>query len=138
MIQLVYVSSAIHPFSTEELVTLLSKARIRNAAVQVTGMLLYKDGNFIQAIEGEEDAVRQLYARISTDTRHRGAEVVIDEEISQRTFAGWSMGFRNLADAETQALPGFSRFMNHPMQPEHLKSDTTGCLELLQFFAQTR
>lgn len=138
MIQLVYVSSAIHPFSNAELVALLTKARTKNAALQVTGMLLYKDGNFIQAIEGEEATVRQLFARISADPRHRGTEVVIDEEIPERTFADWSMGFRNLADAETQALPGFTRVMNHAMQFENLKNDTTGCMDLLQFFAQTR
>lgn len=136
MIQLVYVSSAIHPFSNAELVELLKKARARNAAINVTGMLLYNDGNFIQALEGEEAAVRQLYARISADPRHRGTEVVIDEVIPERTFAEWSMGFRDLSDAQTQALPGFSQIMNRPFQFKNLKNDTTGCLELLQFFAR--
>ena len=108
MIQLVYVSSAVHPFSNAELVELLHKARAKNAALHVTGMLLYKDGNFIQALEGEEAVVHTLFACIKADQRHRGVEVVIDEEIPHRTFADWSMGFRNLADTETQALSGFS------------------------------
>jgi hypothetical protein len=46
MIYLVYVSSAIRPFLSSELVDLLSKSHVYNTEVGITGMLLYKDGNF--------------------------------------------------------------------------------------------
>ena len=54
---LVYASSAVDMFSMEELVCLLERWRPKNAALGVTGMLLYKGGNLIQALEGEADAV---------------------------------------------------------------------------------
>jgi hypothetical protein len=53
MIYLVYVSSAVKPFLSSELVDLLSKSHVYNTEVGITGMLLYKDGNFMQTIEGE-------------------------------------------------------------------------------------
>ncbi len=58
MFFLVYVSSATRPFSGEDLRALLETCRKDNAELGVTGMLLYKDGNFMQVLEGDEDAVR--------------------------------------------------------------------------------
>jgi Sensors of blue-light using FAD. len=48
MFFLVYVSSATRPFSREDLRVLLETCRKNNAELGVTGMLLYKDGNFMQ------------------------------------------------------------------------------------------
>ena len=41
-------------------------------------MLLYKDGNLMQVLEGEESAVRALYAKITADDRHRGHMILWD------------------------------------------------------------
>jgi hypothetical protein len=138
MLLLVYVSSAVKPFSTSELAELLAKAREKNTRFGITGMLLYQDGNFMQAIEGEEAAVRQLYATISQDVRHRGTIVLLEEQITKRQFGDWSMGFRNLTDKAVQELPGFSPFMNKPLMADHYRHDPTGCLRLLALFRDSR
>jgi Sensors of blue-light using FAD len=62
----------VKPFSTEELTDLLRKSRDNNAALGITGMLLYKDGNFMQVLEGDEERVRALATKVSQDRRHRG------------------------------------------------------------------
>jgi len=72
MFSLIYVSSAVTEFSKSELVDLLESCHANNANLGVTGMLLYKDGNFMQALEGNEDVVRGLHAKIALDPRHRG------------------------------------------------------------------
>lgn len=131
---LVYVSSAIKPFSTEELVELLKKARARNSQLDITGMLLYKDGNFIQILEGEKAAVEQLYSEISSDSRHRDTIVIDEGDLPQRQFGEWAMGFRNLDDPELKSVPGFSQFMNKPMSIKAFQDDPTGCMELLHIF----
>ncbi len=59
MFFLVYVSSAVRPFSRVDLDDLLATSRANNARVGITGMLLYKDGNFMQVLEGDEEAVRR-------------------------------------------------------------------------------
>lgn len=61
MLQIVYASSATKAFSKAELVELLTQVRAKNSRLGVTGMLLYKDGNFLQVIEGEEAIIRGLY-----------------------------------------------------------------------------
>jgi len=57
---LVYVSSAVTFFSSAELVTLLEKSRANNTRLGISGLLLYKDGNTMQLLEGERDIVLAL------------------------------------------------------------------------------
>ena len=45
--QLIYVSSAVVPFSEQQLRDLLILARDANKTHQISGLLLYKDGNFM-------------------------------------------------------------------------------------------
>jgi hypothetical protein len=49
----------------------LEQSRENNLRLDVTGMLLYKGGNFMQMLEGEKDAVLGLYEakKRTVDTR---------------------------------------------------------------------
>ena len=138
MFRLVYVSSALKPFGQDELLDLLVKARSKNNQQHITGILLYKDGNFLQVLEGEESAVRELFATIENDPRHRGTIVLMEDEDESPLFSQWSMGFRNLADPDVQAMEGFSPFMNHTLAPSDFKDDPSGCLDLINLFRQGR
>ena len=135
--RMVYVSSATQLFTKPQLVTLLERARAANQGRGITGMLLYKDGNFIQLIEGARDQVRALYARIAKDERHRGIEVVFEGDVTERLFSEWSMGFRDLADPQLRSLAGFSDYMNSFTTPASWRRDPQGCLGLLSLFRST-
>lgn len=134
MLQLVYVSSAATPFGKAELQELLTKSRAKNSALGITGMLLYKDGNFMQMLEGEDNAVRQLFDTIIEDPRHHNSIVVIDEPAEAPYFTDWSMGFRDLSDKSLETLPGFSQIINRPKAAEFQKFDGNDCWELLKMF----
>src|SRR5687767_6279847 len=108
MFHLVYVSSAINLFNSDELKDLLEISRRNNSALDITGMLLYRDGNFIQALEGDEQAVRALFEKISRDPRHKGIVTLVQGETPEREFPDWSMGFRNLNDPDESKLAGYS------------------------------
>lgn len=92
---LVYVSSAALDFTPRDLAGLLRRARGKNEALGVTGMLLHQGGNFIQALEGEADPVHSLFDTIASDPRHKDVRKIIAEEVGTRSFDGWSMGFEN-------------------------------------------
>ena len=132
--RVVYVSAASELFSKSALLELLSKAREKNNRLGVTGMLLYKDGDFIQLLEGERTVVQALYQTILRDPRHHGATMLLDGEADARMFSDWSMGFRDLSDPAVQATPGFSQFMNSRLVAERFADDPTGCLGLLALF----
>ena len=98
LFQLIYTSAAESAMSGTELVALLEKARIHNAAQGIGGVLLYGQGRFIQVLEGERGKVEALYGRIEQDTRHDFVRIALAREVAAREFPEWSMGFRDLTD----------------------------------------
>ncbi len=114
----VYVSSATRLFSEQELIGLLRVSRNNNQRDAITGMLLYKDGNFLQALEGPESAVRRRLEIIRQDPRHRCILSLTEKHQTERNFLDWSMGFRNLMaldeeDLKTHNPLHFSSLLDH-------------------------
>lgn len=137
MFFIVYVSSAVTPFTRSELTELLEKSRVNNAALDISGMLLYKDGNFMQVLEGEESAVRTLCDKVGRDPRHRGVLVLLQGQLAERQFPEWSMGFRDLEAADVAAVPGYDEFLNTPLTDARFSSDPTRCQKLLNTFKRS-
>ena len=73
--------------------SILATARRRNAEIGVTGALLFTEGRFVQALEGDRDMVRATYDRIATDPRHNGVEVLASQFSDRRRFKEWSMAY---------------------------------------------
>lgn len=131
---LVYVSAEAVPFTEQMLRELLDRARSSNAALGVTGLLLYKDHNFIQVLEGSRETVSRLFDKIRRDPRHRNPIVLDEGEFHDRQFPDWAMGFRHTAGPDVRALPGFSDFLAVPITPEHYHFDPKGVLAILEIF----
>ena len=70
LIQLIYVSSATKEMSENELASILKSSAKNNEEREITGMLLYGQGRFIQVLEGESIEVEVLMSRINADPRH--------------------------------------------------------------------
>jgi hypothetical protein len=79
------------PDRDAELGNIFSVARRKNAANGITGALLLYDEWFAQTLEGDEGAVRKLFARIEQDDRHDGIEVREQGVVAARVFPRWSM-----------------------------------------------
>lgn len=114
MLSLTYLSSATDLMDEQQLTELLAETRPRNEERGLTGMLLYSDGNIIQVLEGPDEAVETTFASISADPRHRGLLVMLRDQIAERAFPDWSMGFRAVSREEVRRLPGFSEFLADP------------------------
>ncbi|MDQ1123483.1 BLUF domain-containing protein [Microbacterium trichothecenolyticum] len=102
-----YVSTATAPFSDTELEALLTSSRATNLARDLTGMLLYRDGRFLQVLEGPEDDVREIIERIGNDPRHRDMRIVSSDPIAGRRFAEWTMGYEPIAAPASAPPEGF-------------------------------
>jgi hypothetical protein len=72
---------------------ILMESRNNNARSEIVGGLYYGDDQFFQYLEGEEEAVRNLYERIARDGRHRDIITLLEEPIDARTFTNWSMKY---------------------------------------------
>ncbi len=136
MLSILYVSSATELLSNEELLSLLEQCRHNNAALDITGMLLYKDGNFMQVLEGPDAAVRQIYMRILSDARHTGAIKLLEQSIEERQFASWTMGFKNLDEVTPNEAPGYSDFLDKPLTSPAFQLEPTRAQKLLLMFRE--
>lgn len=108
---IVYVSIATNPMLDDDLLKLLEKAREYNKANAITGMLLYRDGFFIQALEGQETSINALFDKIKNDPRHYNVLVIHKTQIDFSTFSQWSMGFETPSFDSLKQRKGFTDFM---------------------------
>ncbi len=118
--QILYRSRATSPLSEAQLLELLDQARCYNAGHDLTGLLLYSDGRFVQALEGPEAEVRALYARIQRDSRHRQVVTVSEGPGPHRRFAGWSMAFGQVPGPAVERVLGAVQ-AQEPLPGPHLE-----------------
>jgi hypothetical protein len=135
MFRIVYVSSASKYFSREEIESMLERARPKNDALGITGMLLYKDGNFLQALEGEEPAVTKLADTIKNDARHSGFLVLMQGPAERRLFPGSPMGFHDLTREPLHHNPAYDEFIDSPLTRATFSLDPNRCMNLLRLFS---
>ncbi len=110
VIQLVYASAATTAFGQSDLRELLTKARATNTNLKVTGLLLYHNHSFFQILEGEEEPVLSLFARIGKDKRHHSVLLLSKQTVEERNFGVWSMGFVDM-DKAAAKIPGFIKLL---------------------------
>jgi hypothetical protein len=133
--QLLYLSSAKPELTEEALLQILSESQQRNAAINITGLLLHSDGNIIQVIEGEEeDAVERLFAKINRDTRHHQVIVLYRKIVAKRDFLEYKMGFKRATSEQLVELPGFSNIVENRQLP---KATLEGLSRHVEIFLKT-
>ena len=118
---MLYVSSASSLFSDDQLVTFLRSWRDYNGKHNITGFLLYHEGNFIQVIEGPTPAIQNLVPAIQIDTRHHGMLILWNRSINQREFGEWCMGFRNSSELAPEDQRAFSTLLFDSRQDERFR-----------------
>ena len=132
--QIVYTSTATAPFGKAELTELLKGSVQRNRRAGITGLLLYQDGTFMQVLESEEQAAIALFDRICEDPRHHRILPLLRQPIAKRDFPNSAMAFRDLNSPDLRNLPGYSEFLNTPLNGELLAHDIPKCKRLLLTF----
>ena len=90
---LVYTSTATTPFDEEALSELLRTSCTANGRRGVTGALHYRNGIFVQMLEGSEEEVEELRGKIYRDPRHSGIMTLTSGFARRRVFPEWTMHF---------------------------------------------
>ncbi len=103
LVRLLYASRAIDS-SADAIEAILIQSRQHNPQCGITGILCYGGGIFLQAIEGGRMPVSELYGHIQKDTRHKDLVLLHYEEITERRFAGWTMGQVNMSKINASIL----------------------------------
>lgn len=89
---IVYTSKIADIDKTEKIVSeIVETAKTYNSKHNITGVLLFENGYFLQAIEGSKDELEKLYTSIENDNRHKELTRLIFKEIDHSSFDKWSM-----------------------------------------------
>ncbi len=108
LVRLLYASRAALSVDDDALSAILKQCRANNPGLGVTGVLCFSGGLFMQVLEGGRGVVNRIYNGIVADPRHTDVVLLSYEEISERRFAGWSMGQVDLARLNPALLLKYS------------------------------
>ena len=114
MLSLVYTSTATTPFDDGDLALLLMNSRANNRRIGLSGVLLHKDDQFLQLLEGADDVVEDRFARIAVDPRHTDVTVLHREQASAPRFPEWTMGYEAVTDTIADQIPGYRDLLRNP------------------------
>lgn len=92
LVRCLYASRIPKTQSAATLNNILESSRKNNTKHGITGVLVATSDSFIQVLEGGRAQVCETYNHIAQDKRHTDVTILAFEEISQRSFEGWSMG----------------------------------------------
>jgi hypothetical protein len=88
---LTYTSLARLDLTSQDLADIHQAVRHLNALDGITGLLVFDGARFLQIIEGGEEAIDNLVARLRRDVRHSALEIRDERAVDTRSFPGWSM-----------------------------------------------
>ncbi len=93
MFSIVYRSIAVPTFKQTDVKEMLDKARDNNSRDNITGCLLYYEGEFIQYLEGNQIKVLSLFDKIKEDKRHQDISILAYGVTDSREFKDWEMAY---------------------------------------------
>lgn len=103
LVRLIYVSRFAKEVTFNDLQAIIDVSRTNNPKLNVTGVLCYGPGLFLQCLEGPRHAVNDLYHRIVNDARNQNVTLLDYAEIDERVFEEWAMAYVR-ADDLTEGL----------------------------------
>jgi diguanylate cyclase (GGDEF)-like protein/PAS domain S-box-containing protein len=129
--QMIFVSTAVRPMSERDLIEILLKGRVRSERLRLTGMLLYKDEQFMHVLEGDEASVRQVFREIESDNRQKSVDVLRSNPIDKRNFPDWTMGFEGF---DYISVPAYTRFLEQGFRPDYFDESAVEAHAMLLAF----
>ena len=91
MHRLIYKSESVVPMNWHTVGRILAASTRNNDRAGLTGTLLVGKRHFLQALEGDGDAVSSTFERIVQDPRHENIRLISYEVIDTRMFEDWQM-----------------------------------------------
>lgn len=138
MYYIIYNSTAACDITEADLSQIIGAAERNNKRDNITGMLIYHDGSFIQMLEGDKQGeVEATYKRIAQDPRHHQPTMLFCGDTSKRHFPDWKMAI------EVVDKPTFEKFQSYESLKEgnsflsEIKDEHIG-IKMLRYFYELK
>lgn len=130
LIQIIYISRSTFARSATSngiepnVGRILQKSRINNHRNGLVGVLYFGDDCFFQCLEGEQNSVEALYAKLEQDTRHKDLKIISRKAIAAPSFREWAMKYVPLDREMNQLLKkhGYQKFDPYAFSAEMTES----------------
>lgn len=112
LIELTYSSECVFPLHqvNKTLLNIAGDSHQSNKSNGISGFLLYRNGFFVQRIEGPATAIETLFGKICLDPRHKNICLLSRFPISSRHFESWEMLKVKSLDEDNEAALMLDRF----------------------------
>lgn len=136
MQSLLYLSTSTSLLSNEDIIDILNTSRTNNQRHDITGLLLYHEGSILQVLEGEKNVIHALYYdKICMDNRHKNIILLLDDDVEERSFSDWSMGFKQISNHDWSELEGHLDIGNVKKLSQIASSGTPEVITLIKSFS---
>jgi hypothetical protein len=129
----IYTSKSTKQFNKRNLLDLLHDSRTYNKIDSISGVLMYREGVFLQVIEGESEVIDDLFTRLKRDPRHNEVKIIFDSYVDSRFFSDWAMGCADFDQPELSFIPGIRTDLS---DPEVIESLINNLPEVATFFLE--
>ncbi len=117
-----YVSTVNPNISNSDIAKLMDFVRLHNNSINITGILIYSEGNFFQILEGKEEIVKMMFEKIKKDSRHYNIIKMLDKKTKKVSFTEYHSSFTVISnDSGKEELQLFLQ-KEKTNNPEHYKS----------------
>lgn len=130
--RLTYLSKPTASFTDADLDDIEDKSVGANNARDVTGLLIVHDDSILQILEGREEAVRELYAKIAKDSRHTISKVVCEREDEERLLLTWSMVVRETTNIPAEISEQYQQVYDELLDSESRTEITIDHIDLFK------
>ncbi|MBB1487681.1 BLUF domain-containing protein [Oceanospirillum sediminis] len=93
LVRLIYCSTSVQELNINDIEQIIHIAKENNARHNVSGLLCFNRKYFLQCLEGSRTNVNKTYRSILNDPRHNNIVLLEYNEITQREFQQWSIGY---------------------------------------------
>lgn len=90
-IRVIYCSTVTSVLEKDSFIDMVRRSAANNRELNLTGILLFDGRYFFQVLEGDQQDVRNILAKISQDERHKDIHSLSSKPIAARLFPKWSM-----------------------------------------------
>jgi hypothetical protein len=102
--RMIYASTSTTGMSANDIQLLVSSSRTYNRKNDLTGVLAYNGRYFLHGLEGDGERLSELLIKILNDRRHIRVRLFRMEEIRERIWTEWAMGFAAPGPAAKEAF----------------------------------
>jgi hypothetical protein len=138
MLRLIYISVQSPGLSKTDFEQLCEQAARTNQALNIGGLLLANDQEFMQCLEGPAAEVAAIYKKILVDPRHHDIRLIVCEPVRSLMFQTWAMVGLSLKPINTVSIDAMAYTLLDHRLYRPWKSLGLGAADLIYEYAKVK